>query len=74
MYTKAQVQQWFTHPASVPAPEVAELTAVKNQARDLALVLVGLPPTHETQVALDRLQEAVMWAQVAITRGAQGAQ
>jgi hypothetical protein len=70
MYTLQQIDKWFTHPASVAEPQAEALTAFHGQARALAVyVFNSLPAGHEQDVALDKLQESVMWGSVAITRG-----
>jgi hypothetical protein len=68
-YTREQIQTWFTHPASLPSGTGQAITQLHASARDLALhIFDTVPEGIEKNLALERLQESVMWASVALTR------
>lgn len=68
MYTEAQINSWFTHAEHSPA-QGAELTKIHDGARATAmLIFTTLPDGPEKKLALDNLQQAVMWANTAISR------
>jgi hypothetical protein len=70
MPTRQDIETWFTH--STPTPEQApKFKALHDSGRALALLMFDtMPANAETQIALMKLQEAVMWANTAISRGA----
>lgn len=69
MPTRAEIETWFTHAA--PTPEQApKFKALHDDGRALALLMFDtLPSNPETEIALMKLEEAVMWANTAISRG-----
>lgn len=69
MPTRAEIETWFTH--APPTPEQApKFKALHDAGRSLALLMFDtLPANAETQISLMKLQEAVMWANTAISRG-----
>lgn len=66
MNTRAQVDHAFTyHPPK--NPEIFNL--LRDEAKYLALVfLENVPDCEERERALDRIQEAVMWANAGLAR------
>lgn len=68
-YTQAQIEHWFTHGTLSPE-KGATIKVIHDAARQLALLINStLPSGPETNASLDRLQEAVLWANTAISRG-----
>lgn len=65
---KTQIEKCFTyHPPKAGQPE--KYTALRNQAKDLALSLDALcPDSREKSLALTKLEESMMWANAAIAR------
>lgn len=71
MPTKDQIKYWFTHSTTPMSPaRGAQLTQIHDAARALALLMVEVLPCSapESVLALDRLQESVMWANTVISR------
>lgn len=67
-YTQEQIEKWFTHAEHSPA-QGAALTKLHDAARATALLIfTTLPDGAEKKLALDNLQQAVMWANTAISR------
>lgn len=53
--------------------QIEKYTAIRNKAKELALLLNDLCPTStEKGSAMDRLEESVMWANASIARNEGG--
>jgi|TARA_Y100000310_G_scaffold199226_2_gene199219 hypothetical protein len=65
---ESRVERDFTyHPPTEDS--VPKFTAIRDEAKDLALLIVRLcPPSRERSLALTKLEEAVMWANAGIAR------
>lgn len=70
IYTKEQIAHWFTH-VEHSHDQGQRLTKIHDSARALALEFLEVLPvgSQETKLALDNLQEAVLWANTAVSRG-----
>jgi hypothetical protein len=67
-YTKAEIEKWFTHQPHTPE-QGKELTLIHDAARATALlILATLTDSPEKKLALDNLQEAVLWANTSVSR------
>ena len=67
-YTQQEIQYWFTH-GTLPEIKGVIIKNIHDLARQLALLINStLPSNVETNTALDRLQESVMWANTSISR------
>lgn len=74
MAENERIERAFTyHPPSGNQPAYYE--AVRSSAKQFAYRLDGLvPPCDEKEYMMERLQEAVMWANAAIAREYYGAE
>lgn len=69
MPTRQDIETWFSHAPATPE-QAPKFKALHDGGRTLALLMFDtLPASAETQIALMKLQEAVMWANTAISRG-----
>lgn len=72
MATDALIEQNFTY--HKPTPEQIErMIVIRGAAKDMAYVLKeNMPLSHEAAVAMERLNEVVMWANAGIAREVEG--
>jgi uncharacterized sporulation protein YeaH/YhbH (DUF444 family) len=64
----AELENRFTHHPPLPG-QAERYAAVRDQAFELArLITAQCPPSRETSLALTSLEQAVFWANAAITR------
>lgn len=70
MSAESDLENWFTHHPPRDEVQIADYQAIRSSGRRLAGVITGLcPPGTERDTALEKVREAVMWANAGIACG-----
>lgn len=69
-YYDANLENWFTHHPPRNDLQVIAYQKIRSSGRHLAAGIMNhCPPGHERNIALDKIREAVMWANAGIACG-----